>query len=474
MGFKTFRLPVTWRFHMGGAPDYSIETEWLDRVEEISNYAFENDMYVIINIHHDDPWIIPTYHLMDTVKYKLDKLWTQIAERFKDYGDYLVFETLNEPRYEGSAEEWTGGTTEGRDVVNQYHKACVDAIRATGGNNATRKILIATYAASSNQNAMDDLVIPNADTNTIVSIHTYFPYTFSLEGTDRTWGTNRDKTWLNNEFDRIYNTFVANNIPVVLGEWCNIDNNNYPDRILHADYYTKACVERGITPIWWDANSTSRLLNRSSLQWVTPELIKVLIQGTNPQDCTPTELTPYYQIDTLGEKQTAYISAVSECSEFELILKHDNTEIVKWINQSGDTIPGNELVFNPIRLDDDGFYQGLLINDQGCISWEYFRVVVKPKPCSTSIYDHDKINTISGIKIYGFNEKVLTYTIDKATSVRLNMVSLYGTSVNSQYFDYQPPGTYSYVINKKLQQGIYLLSIETETQSETYKVLMNN
>lgn len=114
MGFKTLRLPVTWQFHMGGqAPNFIIEKAWLDKVEAIVNFGLENDMFVIVNVHHDESWIVPTYANAEQSKDQLGKVWTQIAERFKEYDHHVIFETLNEPRLKDTPEEWTGGTAEG-------------------------------------------------------------------------------------------------------------------------------------------------------------------------------------------------------------------------------------------------------------------------------------------------------------------------------------------------------------------------
>ncbi|MGB5818185.1 MAG: glycoside hydrolase family 5 protein [Saonia sp.] len=284
-GFKTIRVPVTWRFHMGDAPNYTIEKEWLERVQEIVEYARGNDMYVIINIHHDDPWIIPTYEKADEVKDRLAKVWTQIANHFKEYSDYLVFETLNEPRYENSPEEWTGGTAEGRDVVNQYHKACVDAIRATGGNNAMRHLMVSTYAASTGPTVLDALVIPNDDPNIIISLHSYFPFEFCLGGTDTTWGTDADKNALEFEFDKIVNKFVANGRAVIMGEWSSGNQNNTADRLAHADFYSKECAKRGLMPIWWDVgyygDNASGLMDRNTLEWPYGEIADAVINSRN-------------------------------------------------------------------------------------------------------------------------------------------------------------------------------------------------
>ncbi|MEL6916305.1 MAG: glycoside hydrolase family 5 protein [Bacteroidota bacterium] len=286
-GFNTIRVPVTWRFHQGPAPDYIVEENWLDRVEEVVNYGRANNMYVIINVHHDDPWIIPTYAEADEVKDRLAKLWTQVANRFKNYSDYLIFETLNEPRYENTPEEWTGGTAEGRDVVNQYHQVSLDAIRATGGNNGQRQIMISTYAASTIPLAMNALVIPNDDPRTIISLHSYFPFPFTLEGTDTTWGTDEDKAQLEAEMDRIKAQFTDNGKAVVLGEWSSGNQNNLEDRIAHATFYAQAAAERGFASIWWDngnsgvSNDGLALFNRENLTWPFGEIADIIVEANN-------------------------------------------------------------------------------------------------------------------------------------------------------------------------------------------------
>ena len=286
-GFKTLRVPVTWRFHQGPAPDYTIEEEWLDRVEEIVNYGRANNMYVIINVHHDDEWIIPTAAMTEQVSDRLTKLWTQVANRFKEYSDYVIFETLNEPRYEGTPEEWTGGTAEGRVAVNQYHQVSLDAIRATGGNNSLRQIMISTYAASTLPVAMDALVIPNDDPRTIISLHTYFPFPFTLGGTDDTWGTENDMAELEAEMDRIKAKFIDNGKAVVLGEWSSGNQDNTDDRLTHAAFYAQAAAQRGFASIWWDngnstvSNDGLAIFNRTNLTWPFGEIADTIVEESN-------------------------------------------------------------------------------------------------------------------------------------------------------------------------------------------------
>jgi endoglucanase len=294
-GFTTLRIPTTWNNHVGGAPNYTIDPAFLDRVEQIANYAFDNNMYVIINTHHEGAWAKPTYATLSAVKAKLTAIWTQVANRFKNYGDYLIFETLNEPRLEGSPEEWTGGTAEGRDCVNQENLAAVNAIRATGGNNSTRFIMCPTYAAAGYQSTIDAFVVPNNDSRIIVSIHNYSPYTFAMEYPGvSTWGTNADKASLNAEFDTFYNKFIRNGRAVVIGESGTTNKNNLSARVAHAEYFYSALRARQITGIWWDNNGSAvggenfGIFNRSALTWYFPDIANAVIRGAGGNNPTPT------------------------------------------------------------------------------------------------------------------------------------------------------------------------------------------
>ncbi|MCL2816495.1 MAG: glycoside hydrolase family 5 protein, partial [Oscillospiraceae bacterium] len=145
-GFKTLRIPITWETKIGPAPDYKITDVWMNRVEEIVNYGLANDMTVIINIHHDG-WISLSNNsgaAKTAANAQFTAVWTQIADRFKNYGDKLVFESLNEPREYGANNEWTGGSTQGRNYLNELNQLMVNTVRGTGGNNEKRFIMVPT------------------------------------------------------------------------------------------------------------------------------------------------------------------------------------------------------------------------------------------------------------------------------------------------------------------------------------------
>lgn len=282
-GFSTVRIPVTWYGHIDS--NYNIDSAWLDRVQTVVDYVIDNDMYAILNIHHEDAWVIMSYSSMDVTKSQLKSVWTQIANRFKDYDDKLIFETLNEPRNVGESTEWTGGTEESRSLVNIYNQTALDAIRATGGNNAVRFVMVPTHSASSCYNAINGFVLPtdSATDRLIVSQHLYTPYDFALnESGTSYWGSDSDKAALESEFNMVYNKFCANGIPVVVGEFNALYKNNDLYRADWAEYFVSYAKSKGMACVVWDNGATDMgLLNRSGLYWDHYDVVKAIANGYN-------------------------------------------------------------------------------------------------------------------------------------------------------------------------------------------------
>lgn len=279
-GFNVIRIPVTWNGHFGGAPDYEIAEVWLDRVQEVVDYAYNKDAYVILNMHHED-WVFPSYENEEEATEKIIALWTQIAIRFKDYDERLIFEGLNEPRKIGTNVEWNGGDEEGREVVNHYIAAFVEAVRATGGNNELRHLMVPGYAASSSDAALKAIELPDDD-KLIVSVHAYTPYNFALNtaGTAQWNQDTKDIDWLMKQLDAL---FVSKGIPVIIGEFGAMNKDNEAERVEWATYYVEKAREIGVPCIWWDNNAFTGngenfgLLNRRELSWPYPDLLNALI-----------------------------------------------------------------------------------------------------------------------------------------------------------------------------------------------------
>ena len=287
-GFNTIRLPVSW----GKAADsnFNIRADWIDRVKTIVDYAVDNDMYIILNTHHDEEYYKFTSAEAAASKTAFKKIWEQIAAVFKDYDEKLIFEALNEPRTIGSSAEWNGGTAEEHKILNEHYQIFVDTVRASGGNNDKRILMITTYAASATQTAINGLVLPvdTASNKLIVSVHAYEPYNFALnknQGSVSTWSADNssDTSGVRAPLDRVYAAFVSKGIPVIMGEFGAINKSNEAARAAWAEYYVSYAKSKGLACVWWDDGGDIRLLNRNSKEFYYPQIYNALIRGIKKQ-----------------------------------------------------------------------------------------------------------------------------------------------------------------------------------------------
>ena len=272
-GFNTLRLPVSWDDHMSGS-EHKLDAQWLDRVEEIANYALDDGMYVIINIHHNNGWEMPTTANEASAKDYLGKIWPQIADRFNKFDHHVIFETMNEPRVKISdtQDDWTG-KAEYYSVINRLNATALAAIRATGGNNAKRLVMIPGYAAAASATQVDAITVPD-DRMVAISTHAYSPYDFALKQDGGKIFINASE--LDTMFSHLNSLFIAKGVPVIMGEWASTDKGNSAERVKHAAYYVKAAEKYGIPTIWWDngnfnasSSDVMGLLNRNTNSWTS-------------------------------------------------------------------------------------------------------------------------------------------------------------------------------------------------------------
>lgn len=252
-GFTTLRVPVRWDNNYSDANNYTISTSYLQRVEEVVNYGLDNDMYVIINIHHND---IQHEYTTDTatqqaVKNEVSAVWTQVANYFKNYGDKLIFEVINEPR---NGEDWTGNA-ELYALVNEVNEVGRAAIRATGGNNAERLIMLPTYCASCDTPKMLGWEKLSDDDMIAVSIHAYQPFDFAFDGDGHSDWTTEDLKSLKSLFKGISMLYGELGVPVVIGEFGSVNKNNTEQRVLHAKAFATIAAKYGMPIVWWDNNA---------------------------------------------------------------------------------------------------------------------------------------------------------------------------------------------------------------------------
>lgn len=281
-GFNVFRLPVSWGTHMD--ENYTVDEAWMNRVQEIVDYGIDNGMFVILNTHHEE-WYMPKKDHADKDVEQLKALWKQICDRFQGYDEHLIFEGVNEPRLRGEGNEWIGDA-ESREVVNQYAKAFVETVRASGGNNPNRCIMVTPYAASSTKQNMEALEVPQGDDKIIVSIHAYLPYSFALDtaGTDQYTSIDSSITTL---FTDINEVFLSKGIPVIIGEFGSVNKVNTEARVQCVKDYLSTAKQYGVPCCWWD-NGTRigngenfGLLNRSEGGWYFPEIVDAIMETVN-------------------------------------------------------------------------------------------------------------------------------------------------------------------------------------------------
>lgn len=291
-GFNTLRIPVTWHTHVD--EDFNISEVWLNRVQEVVDYAYNNGMYVILNIHHDiqENYYYPTYETLENTKKYSKAIWMQVSEKFKDYDEHLIFEAINEPRLKGTDNEWwidtkTDLAKEAIDCIMQVNQEFVDLVRAGGGKNETRYLMTPSYCASPVYAADDLFSLPNDPAGrTMVSVHAYEPQSFALDANEgaNIFAAERMGRVLDALMRSLYDKFTSKGIPVVIGEFgARNKNENTESRISHAGYYVAAARAAGISCIWWDNNAFSGkgelfgLLDRKDMSWRYPDIVLAMV-----------------------------------------------------------------------------------------------------------------------------------------------------------------------------------------------------
>lgn len=279
-GFTSVRIPVTWLGHIDEAPDYTIDAEYLNRVAEVVGYAESAGLNAIINIHHDGAdsnyWLnikdaAKDEALNTSIKEQLAAIWTQIANKFKDKGNFLVFESMNEIHDGGWG--WGENLTDGGKqyaVLNEWNQVFVDAIRATGGNNTNRYLGVPGYITNIDL-TVENFVLPKdvVQNRLMVAVHFYSPMEFTLNDEFSEWGHTGnsslkpnwgDEEYLKSQFNSMKIKFIDNGIPAYIGEIGCVHRNNERSeafRLYYLEYLCKAAKEYGMAPFYWDNGSAS-------------------------------------------------------------------------------------------------------------------------------------------------------------------------------------------------------------------------
>ncbi len=256
-GFEVVRVPVRWDEHTGTKAPYQISSSWLNRVEQIVDWGLERDLFIVLNAHHEE-WIKSDYS--EANKARFDSIWTQIAERFKNKPEKLIFEIINEPY----------GLT--RSQNDDLHARILSIIRKT---NPTRLVIFQGH----NWGGSDELIVANIpdDDYLIGSFHSYDPWPFGLEGTG-TFGGSADYRELENKFITIDNWSEENKIPVFLGEFGSVKSADYNSRMRQYRAYVELSQKYGFSSAAWDDGGDFRIMERQKHDW--DEVKDILIHTT--------------------------------------------------------------------------------------------------------------------------------------------------------------------------------------------------
>lgn len=279
-GFDAIRVPVTWAEHIDEKGN--IDKVWLDRVQEVVDYVLAEDLYCIINVHHDagsEGWLEASSECVNNKKFS--NLWRNIAIRFKDYDERLMFESFNEML--DSQNSWTSPRMgDAFDAINSFNQQFVDAVRTTGGNNTQRNLMLQTYSASTHPLALANFEMPEdiVQNHLIVQIHNYDPAGFtSLDATWTTltdkWGTDEEKAYFDDLFETLGDFSDEIGAPVVVGEFAANYKGNEPARELYAEYFVTAAKKEGIKCFWWETGDMA-LIDRVGLKVKYPGVTEAL------------------------------------------------------------------------------------------------------------------------------------------------------------------------------------------------------
>lgn len=312
-GFKSIRIPVSYFAKIDDDKDYTIDSKWLDRVQEVVNYCIKNDLYAVINIHGDGyntidgGWLLCNGKNQTEIKKKYKKVWKQIAERFKNYDEHLLFESMNE-EFDGSYSE---PNKEYYQNINDYNQIFVDTVRKTGDNNTKRWLIIPGWNTNIDYTAGDygfklptdqyrNKSIDKEEQRIMISVHYYSPWDFcgGENCVITQWGneaddpsktsTTCDETYMKNQLNLMKTTFADKGYPVFIGEYGSIDKTSYDseNEYYRAYFARKLCQlsrKNGCIPMYWDNGYNGvhgfGLFDRTTCEITQPVIIDAIMEG---------------------------------------------------------------------------------------------------------------------------------------------------------------------------------------------------
>jgi endoglucanase len=297
-GFKTVRLPVAWS-QFSDSANYVISSTWMARVTEVVNMALNAGLYVIVNEHWDGGWMNnPTYAQQASINNRLSIMWKQIATNFRDFDNRLLFAGTNEVMM---ANDYNTPTAEYYTVQNSFNQAFVNAVRATGGNNASRYLVVQGFNTNIDYTT-SYFVMPTdtASNHLLVEVHYYDPYDFTLNTTSNItqWGaiatdSGKVESWANeshvdSQFQKMKSNYIDKGIGVIMGEFgvgSRFTVSGFDTyRVYYDKYVTQSAVSHGMIPCYWDSgcpatDGSSGIFDRNNGNKAYPDIVNAIVSA---------------------------------------------------------------------------------------------------------------------------------------------------------------------------------------------------
>lgn len=460
-GFNTVRIPTTWYEHIqkDSNGDWEISPSWMAYVKKTVDFAYNNDMYVILNVHHED-WV-NVEQFTDTTKAvaaeKLEDIWKQISEEFKDYDQRLIFEGMNEPRQrtdpndpnQGNV-EWGGGYQYSWDYINDLNEIFVDTVRSQGSSaNNERLLMLPGYDASSGVNTVRAIDIPEGSGNVALSVHAYLPYYFGMATDDKAnhtypgqsgWGADYTQE-LQQFFSNMKSVISEKNVPIIIGEFSASDFNNTDSRVAWAKDYMKYAEDANIPCVLWDNNAVlaegatpngenHSYINRKTNTWYESSVpvVKAMVEAVGVTNYD----IPVY---TAGDFSWSNIKIGSDWIE---LFRSENGQTPLSPDGTGDwaniDIPGFKNYLNenykivmiaksakdptvvPMANGDGGW---IVVANDGTSKQDY-------------VYNYSYADMKSAVEAAGFSMSDVTNFFANANGAPITVYGLYAVPVNSQ------------------------------------------
>ncbi len=300
-GVNAVRIPVTWRSHTDEFGN--IDAEWLNRVQQVVDQAYNCGLYVIINVQHDGAadkrmgaWLRGAQDVASiaaVVRYRTT--WQQIAERFENYNERLIFESMNEVVFDKLSED------RAFSLYNRLSQEFVNVIRQSGGNNPQRHIVIAGYGADVEQTLDSRFVMPDDPAGrSIVSVHYRTPRAFCVTGGTQKWGSPEEQIEMDGLLSRLFERFSADGVPVIISEYGVADGADEDSMMFFCESLAHSCKELGMAAFLWDGGE---LFDRENLEWRSSALISALVQATDGSEYIPVKFGETTQETSPEESQ---------------------------------------------------------------------------------------------------------------------------------------------------------------------------